>query len=119
MPYPVEYKWGTAKNEEPYRRQLCAQAMCLEEMLCCEIPQAYLYYGETRRRQTIALDVSLRERTAAMIAEMHELFRRQHTPKVKRTKACNACSLKDICLPVLCGSKKASDYITDMLDKEE
>lgn len=112
---PVEYKRGQAKADDCDAVQLCAQAMCLEEMLCCEIPQAYLYYGETRRRQSIILDTALREKTAAMIAEMHELFRRQYTPKVKRTKACNACSLKDICLPVLNKQRSAAAYMAEML----
>lgn len=116
---PIEYKRGAPKESDSDIMQLAAQALCLEEMLCCEISVGYLYYGETRRRTKVLIDALLRERTEKAIAEMHELYRRQHTPKVKRTKACNACSLKDICLPVLCGSKKASDYITDMLDKEE
>ena len=112
---PVEYKRGQVKADDCDAVQLCAQAMCLEEMLCCEIPQAYLYYGETRRRQSIILDTALREKTTAMIAEMHELFRRQHTPKVKRTKACNACSLKDLCLPVLNKQRSAAEYLAEML----
>lgn len=112
---PVEYKRGKPKENDCDALQLCAQAMCLEEMLCCEIPQAYLYYGETHRRQAIILDTALRDRTAAMIAEMHELFRRQHTPKVKRTKGCNACSLKDICLPVLEKKRSAADYLAETL----
>lgn len=112
---PVEYKRGKPKENDCDALQLCAQAMCLEEMLCCEIPQAYLYYGETHRRQAIILDAALRERTAAMIAEMHELFRRQHTPRVKRTKGCNACSLKDICLPVLEKKRSAADYLAETL----
>ena len=116
---PIEYKRGAPKESDSDIMQLAAQALCLEEMLCCEISVGYLYYGETRRRTKVSIDALLRERTEKAIAEMHELYRRQHTPKVKRTKACNACSLKDICLPVLCGSKKASDYIMDMLDKEE
>ena len=112
---PVEYKRGKPKEDDCDALQLCAQALCLEEMLCCEIPQAYLYYGETHRRQTVALDSALRKRTGDLIAEMHELFRRQYTPKVKRTKACNACSLKDICLPVLEKKRSAAAYLTEAL----
>ena len=112
---PVEYKRGKPKADDCDAVQLCAQALCLEEMLCCEIPQAYLYYGETHRRQTVPLDQSLRETTVGMIREMHELFRRQHTPKVRRTKACNACSLKDICLPSLNKNRSAAAYLTETL----
>ena len=112
---PVEYKRGQPKENDCDAVQLCAQAMCLEEMLCCEIPQAFLYYGETHRRQSVLLDAALRERTTAMIAEMHALFRQQYTPKVKRTKACNACSLKDICLPVLNKKRSAAAYLSETL----
>ena len=112
---PVEYKRGQPKQDICDAVQLCAQALCLEEMLCCEIPEAYLYYGETRRRQTIAIDSTLREQTISMIQEMHALYRRQHTPKVRRTKACNACSLKDICLPVLNQERSAAAYLIDTL----
>ena len=112
---PIEYKRGQPKQDICDAVQLCAQALCLEEMLCCEIPEAYLYYGETRRRQTVALDTALREQTKSMIQEMHELYRRQYTPKVKRTKACNACSLKNICLPVLNKERSAAAYLEDML----
>lgn len=112
---PVEYKRGQPKENNCDELQLCAQALCLEEMLCCEIPEAYLYYGETRRRHTVVLDEPLRDKTAQMINEMHQLYDRQHTPKVKRTKACNACSLKDICLPVLNKERSAAEYIDEML----
>ena len=112
---PVEYKRGQPKENDCDRMQLCAQAMCLEEMLCCEIPRGFLYYGETRRRQPVEFDRVLRERTVAVLREMHELFRRKHTPKVRRTKACNACSLKDICLPVLNKDRSASAYLSETL----
>lgn len=114
---PVEYKRGAPKEDESDKMQLAAQAMCLEDMLCCEIPAGYLYYGETRRRTRVDIDEALRERTKRVLDEMHDLFRRGHTPKVKRTKACNACSLKNICLPVLCGKKTASEYMDRHLNE--
>ncbi len=112
---PVEYKRGQPKADDCDALQLCAQAMCLEEMLCCEIPEAYLYYGETRRRQTVLLDAALRQKTCDMLAEMHSLYQRKHTPKVRRTKACNACSLKDICLPRLSRERSAAAYLSETL----
>lgn len=112
---PVEYKRGQPKENNCDELQLCAQALCLEEMLCCEIPEAYLYYGEIRRRNIVVLDNALRDKTISMIQEMHQLYDRQHTPKVKRTKACNACSLKDICLPVLNKKRSAAEYMAEML----
>ena len=116
---PVEYKRGSPKENESDIMQLAAQAMCLEEMLCCTIDTAYLYYGETHRRTKVAIDDSLRDRTEKVIMEMHELYSKRYTPKVKRTKACNACSLKNICLPVLCKNKSAADYIKAMIGSEE
>jgi len=114
---PVEYKRGEPKENDCDILQLAAQAMCLEDMLCCEIPFGFLYYGEIRRRVRVDLDAELRRRTEAVIEEMHQLFSRKYTPKVKRRKACNACSLKDICLPMICG-KSASEYMNEMLDAE-
>lgn len=109
---PVEYKRGSPKTDVSDKLQLAAQAMCLEDMLCCEIQAGYLYYGETRHRIKIDINEELREQTKCVLEEMHALFRRGHTPKVRRTKSCNACSLKNICLPVLCGKKSVSTYIS-------
>lgn len=116
---PVEYKRGEPKEDDCDVLQLTAQALCLEDMLCCEISFGYLYYGGTKRRVKVIFDSSLRCRTEEIIKEMHELYKKQHTPKVKRRKACNACSLKNICLNVICGNKKASEYVRDILELEE
>ena len=112
---PVEYKRGSPKENDCDVLQLTAQALCLEDMLCCEIPEGYLYYGETRHRLRVVFDAALRERTEAVIAEMHELYRKHHTPMVKRRKACNACSLRELCLPQLEKTKPASVYLKEML----
>ena len=111
--YPVEYKHGTLREEETYQIQLCAQAMCLEEMLCTEIPEGALYYGELRRRVPVAFTEELRQRVTAALAEMHDLVRKGSTPKVKPTKGCNACSLKELCLPKLLRTQSASAYIRE------
>ena len=116
---PVEYKRGSPKENDCDVLQLTAQALCLEDMLCCEIPEGFLYYGETRHRLRVAFDASLRERTEAVIAEMHELYRKHHTPTVKRRKACNACSLRELCLPQLEKTKPASVYLKETLHGEE
>ncbi len=99
QPYPVEYKRGKPKEHNADQLQLCAQAMCLEEMLCCAIPEGALFYGEPRRRTEVAFTDTLRQAVRGAAAEMHQLDRRGHTPKVKPTKACSACSLKELCLP--------------------
>ncbi|HRR78268.1 MAG TPA: CRISPR-associated protein Cas4 [Ruminococcus sp.] len=116
---PVEYKRGEPKEDDSDIMQLALQAMCLEEMLCCEISTGYLYYGETRRRTKVDITDELRDRTKAALAEMHDMYRRRYTPKVRRSKACNACSLKNICLPVLCSEKSARAHILSMLDEEK
>lgn len=116
---PIEYKRGEPKENESDIMQLAAQAMCLEDMLCCRIDFGYLFYGEIRRRVKVEISDDLRKRTEDVISEMHSLYRRRHTPKVKRTRSCNACSLKNICLPAICGNKKASDYVKGMLNGEE
>ncbi|MBR3631071.1 MAG: CRISPR-associated protein Cas4 [Oscillospiraceae bacterium] len=116
---PVEYKRGSPKENDCDVLQLTAQALCLEDMLCCEITEGFLYYGETRHRIKVTFDAALRERTEAVIREMHELYQRQHTPLVRRRKACNACSLREICLPGLEKAKPASAYLREMLHGED
>jgi CRISPR-associated exonuclease Cas4 len=116
---PVEYKRGKPKENDADRLQLAAQAMCLEEMLCCKIEKGFLYYGEIRRREEIVFDDEIRQKTVSMIKEMHGYFERGYTPKTKRTKSCNACSLKDICLPGLQKNISAGKYIRERLDETE
>lgn len=113
---PVEYKRGEPKENDSDIMQLTAQAMCLEEMLCCEIPSGYLFYGETRRRFIVEFTEDLRTRTRSAIEEMHKLYRSGYTPKAKRTRSCNACSLKNICLPMISSKITASQYISEILD---
>ena len=91
--------------------QLCAQALCLEEMLCCAIPEGALYFGETRHREKVAFTDELRKQVRDALTEMHQLSQRGHTPKVKPTKACNACSLHEICLPKLMNRRTVRAYI--------
>lgn len=116
LPYPVEYKRGHAKQDGCDELQLCAQAMCLEEMLCCEIPRGALYYGEPRRRTEVDFTPELRREVTALLSEMHDLYRRGHTPKVKPTKACSACSLKSLCLPKLMRGKSVSSYLRGAME---
>lgn len=114
-PYPIEYKRGKPKDDIYDRAQLCAQALCLEEMLCCKVEEGALYYGEIRRREKVLFDASLRNIVCQAIEEMHQLYSRGYTPKVKKKKACNSCSLKDICLPNLENVQSVYKYIRDSL----
>lgn len=115
-PYPVEYKRGSPKTHQADELQLCAQAMCLEEMLCCSILEGSLYYGEARRRTRVPLDESLRQQVRELSKEMHQLYTRGYTPKVKPTRSCNACSLKDLCLPALLRKKPVADYLAQAME---
>ena len=114
---PVEYKKGKPKQGNADILQLTAQAMCLEEMLCCDIPFGYLYYGEIRRREKIEFSKEIRKEVCEMFREMHGYFSRQYTPKVRWSKSCNACSLKDICLPVLGKNKSVKNYLDEHLNE--
>lgn len=117
LPYPVEYKHGSPKETPADRLQLCAQAMCLEEMLCCPVPEGALFYGETRRRSVVAIDEALQNTVREMLEEMHQLYKRGHTPKVKPTKSCNACSLKEFCMPALLRKDTSAQYLKNALEE--
>lgn len=117
LPFPVEYKRGRPKAHQADELQLCAQAMCLEEMLCCAVPEGALYYGEPRRRTVVPFTPELRGQVQDNLKEMHELYKRRHTPKVKPSKACNACSLKVMCLPKLMGRKRVADYLAAAMEE--
>ena len=118
MPYPVEYKRGEPKENDCDALQLCAQAMCLEQMLCCKIEEGALYYGQTKRRQVVPLTADLRKRVEEMAEEMHAYARRGYTPKVKPTKGCNACSMKELCMPKLLRNKSAAAYLQSAAGEE-
>jgi CRISPR-associated exonuclease Cas4 len=115
LPMPVEYKRGKPKTDECDRLQLCAQAMCLEEMLLCTINSGALFYVTQKRRETIDFTPELREKVRKTAAEMHELYRRKHTPKVKTGSFCKSCSLADICLPVLNTYGSAKEYVKNKI----
>lgn len=117
LPAPVEYKRGKPKREPVDEAQLCAQAMCLEEMLSTQIPRGYLYYAQTRHREEVELTPALRQLVREMSAEMHAYFQRGYTPKVKTHKGCRSCSLAEICLPALQEkTMPASKYIRQQIE---
>ena len=115
---PIEYKRGRAKVTDEDRMQLTAQVFCLEEMFLTEISQACLFYGETRRREYVEITEALREECRRLLEEMHQLYARGYTPKVKKAKKCEACSLKEICLPKLERSRNVAQYISGYLEGE-
>lgn len=118
-PFPVEYKLGAPKEHCADELQLCAQAMCLEEMLCCSILEGALFYGAPRRRVSVQFTEELREKVQSYLSEMHQMFRRGYTPKGKPSKSCNACSVKEVCLPSLCRKRSVSDYLNRAVEGQE
>ena len=99
LPLPVEYKRGKPKVDESDKVQLCAQALCLEEMLNVEIPGGAMFYGKTRRRLDVSFDGELRRETERAAREAHELLASGRTPEPAYTKKCERCSLVNQCLP--------------------
>ena len=118
QPYPVEYKRGKPKEHNADEMQLCAQAMCLEEMLCCTIPCGALFYGEPRRRTEVEFTPELRRAVEDSLNEMHDYYKRGYMPKAKPHKGCTACSLKEICLPKMAQRKSVAAYVEGALNEE-
>lgn len=116
--YPVEYKKGKPKPSEEDRLQLVAQALCLEEMFSTEILEGAIFYGETKRREIVGMTQELRDHVISMFQEMHQYYERQYTPRVKYSKSCQACSLKEICLPKLGRATSVKSYISQMMREE-
>lgn len=116
--YPVEYKKGKPKLTEEDKLQLTAQALCLEEMFSTEIPEGAIFYGETRKRDVVEFHEELRLEVKRMFQEMHQYYDRNYTPKVKYSKACNACSLKEVCLPKLGKAVSVKSYMNQILEEE-
>ena len=116
--YPVEYKRGKPDERGADELQLCAQALCLEEMFVTDIPEGAIYYGETRRRLKVSLTEDLRQQVRDLLQELHLLFARGYTPKAKITRACKSCSMVDICQPILSKQPSALEYVHRKLEEE-
>ncbi|MBI2918920.1 MAG: CRISPR-associated protein Cas4 [Chloroflexi bacterium] len=121
QPFIVEYKRGHPKIGREDEVQLCAQALCLEEMLGVSILSSAFFYGEPRRRSDVVLDQGLRQETEALVARLHELTRAGATPPAQYAKKCNSCSLVDLCLPRATGGQRSAQRylaraIADVVD---
>lgn len=116
--YPVEYKRGKPKDTDIDILQLTAQALCLEEMLACEIVSGGIFYAETKHRIRVDITSELKANVETYFKEMHSYFSRGHLPKAKPTKSCNACSLKEICLPQIARVRSAASYNEENLGKD-
>lgn len=99
-PFPIEYKRGKPKSHRADEVQLCAQALCLEDMHGCIVPRGALFYGKTRRRHNVNFDDELRQITLDAINDCRHIIESGQTPKpIYSTSKCRNCSLKDICHP--------------------
>lgn len=110
---PVEYKRGKPKRDDSDRVQLCAQAMCLEEMLSLTIDAGALFYGTPRRRTDVAFDQALRDTTEQAARRLHELVAAGITPPAAREPKCDNCSLLNLCLPDTAGARKSAQFFLD------
>ena len=106
---PVEYKAGKRKPDDRDEVQLCAQAICLEEMYRTGIECGYLYYGKTRRRTEVILDDELRNRVAELVAGMYALYDAGTTPSAVLLPHCKNCSLIDLCMPTVSSRRRSVD----------
>ena len=117
--YPVEYKHGRPDEQGADALQLCAQAMCLEEMFVTDIPEGALYYGKTRHRECVIFSPELRCQVDEAVREMQLLFEKGYTPKAKMSRACKSCSLMEICQPALSKRMSASEYVRRAFHEEK
>lgn len=116
---PVEYKRGRPKSDDRDEVQLCAQAMCLEEMLNIVIKVGYLFYGKVQRRTLVSLTTALRDRVRDLSKGMHQLFDTGFTPRPEKLSRCSLCSLADICLPKTTRGrpKSVEQWMTTMVNE--
>lgn len=118
-PFPVEYKRGRPKAHEADTVQLCAQALCLEEMLGVTIPAGAIFYGENRQRLDVTFTPQLRETVKTAAVRLHELLNGNVTPPpvFEKTK-CERCSLLEICQPEISGHRSVQRYLEKMLREQ-
>jgi CRISPR-associated exonuclease Cas4 len=115
QPYPVEFKSGKPKSNNCDKVQLCAQAICLEEMLDVEVPEGAIFYGKTRHRQDVIFDDILRVQTLDAAYRVHKLIESGITPKPFYSAKCNNCSLIQICLPkIVMENRSVEKYLLEI-----
>jgi len=116
LPLPVEYKRGRPKKDDSDRVQLCAQALCLEEMLGCTVPEGALYYGQAKRRSLVVFDQALRAAVMTAAQGVHDLLAANQTPAPQYGPRCESCSFLELCLPKVATRKKVGLYLRKMVD---
>jgi len=115
-PFPVEYKRGKPKGDDCDKVQLCAQALCLEEMLNVTVPSGALFYGKTRRRLDVMFDERLRSKTEAAAKRLHRLIASGKTPSPVWGPKCKQCSMLHLCMPeVLARGRSVDRYLSQVV----
>lgn len=118
VPYPVEYKSGQPKRDISDLAQVCAQALCLEEMTRVPVKEAAIYYGRPRRRLTVSIDSDIRRQTEDIIAAVHEMIKTRDVPAARKEKKCASCSLLESCMPGS-GNRSVETYIRGLYEIHE
>ncbi len=119
-PVPIEYKKGRRRRFENDDIQLCAQALCLEEMFACEVSRGFIYHAASRRRRAVIFDWRLREETAATILAVREMLAAGRVPAAELKPRCDGCSLRGVCMPELTGvvaSPELQEYQRGLLNE--
>jgi CRISPR-associated exonuclease Cas4 len=111
----VEYKRGRKRYDRADEMQLCAQALCLEEMLNISVEKGAIYYGQPRRRSEIDLAADLREEVEHLCSHARELYTSQQTPLPKPGHYCTNCSIEDVCMPNIAAKDKSTKYVASLL----
>ena len=110
--YPIEYKHGKVRSEEEYELQLCAQAMCLEEMYVTSIPKGAVFYITSHRRYEVELTQKLRDKVRELIGQLNTIRTDLSVPSAGYGPKCKACSMKELCMPS--ASRLADKYCEDL-----
>ncbi|MFF2483810.1 CRISPR-associated protein Cas4 [Paenibacillus sp. NPDC058071] len=113
--YPVEYKRGKPKSKDEDIMQLAAQAVCLEEMLVCDVNTGFLFYNEIKHRVEVDITDDMKDKVKRVFSEMRDYYMRRHTPKVKTGTFCRSCSLQHVCLPEIMNKRSVKSYIEGKL----
>lgn len=112
--FPVEFKSGEPKNDISDKVQLCAQVLCLEEMLNTEILHGAFFYGKIRRRDIVEIDNELRLQTEKIIFKVREIVSSKKVPLAEYSAKCRNCSLYDICQPKSMNNRKLKNYLKEL-----
>lgn len=117
-PFPVEYKHGKPKPDHCDDVQLCAQALCIEEMMRVRVPEGALFYGKVRRRHDVLIGDELRKLTREIAERLHKLIEKGITPKAEKAPKCKSCSLLQVCMPKATGGSRSSKaYLLRRVDE--